>query len=431
MTNEKVVCLPDGWKSRALGEYARLVKGITYTSSQYCEPGKGAAFLTIKSIEKGGGYKTEGLKFYKGPIAKKQLLSKGDLLIANTDLTRDGDIVGCATVVPELPHEACTMSMDLSKVEVDPNEADIPFVGYLFSTETARKFMKDNASGSTVLHLKTSAVPSLRLPMPNSLGEQRRIAELLSTLDEQIEQTEALLEKLSSITEGAFDDLFGQAFKSALSRNSLRVGALKNNWERIPLALAAPKILDFRGRTPLKLGMMWGGGDIPALSANNVEMGRVNFQKESYLGSMALYKKWMTQGECEKDDVLMTLEAPLGNIALVPDEKPYILSQRVILLKPAKDLFINKYLYFYLRWRRFQALLLEESTGTTATGIQRKKLERLPVLLPPKDEDRRIVEILSTLLENSSVLTEKAEKLKLKKIGLMSDLLTGNTRFPS
>ena len=41
----------------------------------------------------------------------------------------------------------------------------------------------------------------------------------------------------------------------------------------------------------------------------------------------------MNKGECEVKDVIMTMEAPLGNIAQIPDEKKYILSQRVILLK--------------------------------------------------------------------------------------------------
>jgi len=198
----KLQSIPPGWARRNFGEVARLVKGITYTSDQYCEPGEGAAFLTIKSVAKNGGYKPEGIKYYSGPISVQQELKDGDLLIANTDLTRAGDIVGCPIVVPRLPNAAVTMSMDLSKIEVNVDLLDKRFLAYALMLDEARTFMKDNASGSTVLHLKTSKVPLLSLLVPESLEEQRSIAEVLSALDEQIEATQALIEKLTQRRKG-------------------------------------------------------------------------------------------------------------------------------------------------------------------------------------------------------------------------------------
>ena len=108
---------------------------------------------------------------------------------------------------------------------------------------------------------------------------------------------------------------------------------MRDSWKKEKLDDLISNYLDFRGKTPLKLGMNWGGGDIRALSANNVSKGKVDFEKECYYASEALYKKWMNKGDCEKGDVLLTMEAPLGNVAQIPDDKKYILSQRTILLK--------------------------------------------------------------------------------------------------
>ena len=55
-------------------------------------------------------------------------------------------------------------------------------------------------------------------------------------------------------------------------------------------------------------------------------MGRIDYDKGAYYGSDELYSKWMVQGECEPGDVLLTMEAPLGNVTQVPDSKKYILS---------------------------------------------------------------------------------------------------------
>ena len=111
-------------------------------------------------------------------------------------------------------------------------------------------------------------------------------------------------------------------------------GVVPTDWEVIPFLQAVRSYIDFRGRTPRKLGMSWGGGDVLALSANNVQMGQIDAEKEAYFGSDELYKRWMTQGDCEPGDVLLTMEAPLGNVAQIPDDKRYILSQRVLLIKP-------------------------------------------------------------------------------------------------
>ncbi len=156
-------------------------------------------------------------------------------------------------------------------------------------------------------------------------------------------------------------------------------GKFKRDWEEMPLEDTLAKLLDFRGRTPKKLGMNWGGGSIPALSANNVVMGGIDFSKETYLGSDELYDKWMTQGHTCKGDILLTLEAPLGNVARIPDGKRYLLSQRVVLLKPDSRKVNPDFLYHLLISDEFQRRLIKESTGTTATGIRQTYLRNIPV----------------------------------------------------
>jgi len=60
------------------------------------------------------------------------------------------------------------------------------------------------------------------------------------------------------------------------------LGRIPREWDHPPLIEVVAAVFDYRGRTPLKLGMEWGGGRIQALSANNVEMGRINWEKEAW-----------------------------------------------------------------------------------------------------------------------------------------------------
>jgi type I restriction enzyme S subunit len=243
-------------------------------------------------------------------------------------------------------------------------------------------------------------LPVMVVPLP----EQRRIAAILDTLDAAIQATEALLAKLKQAKAGLLHDLLtrgidehGRLRDPAAHPEQFKdspIGRIPREWEVLEISETIKSIIDFRGKTPLKIGMDWGGGNIPALSANNVEMGRINLKKETYYGSERLYAKWMTKGDTEYGDVVMTMEAPLGNVAQIPDDRKYILSQRVILFKLDDSIILDSLLRYQMMDQRFQMLLKRNATGTTATGIQQAKLVRLPIVVPPIHEQYAIAEVL-------------------------------------
>ncbi len=201
------------------------------------------------------------------------------------------------------------------------------------------------------------------------------------------------------------------------------IGVIPVDWDVSNFNGIVEKYIDYRGRTPKKLGMDWGGGDILALSANNVQMGKIDTDKEAYFGSFDLYKKWMVQGECEEGDVLLTMEAPLGNVAQIPDNRKYILSQRVLLIKPNKKITKN-YLAKLLISPHFQNELFKNASGSTAQGIQRQKLDNIEIFFPESiNEQNAIAAALSdidSLIEKTDSLIEKKKAIKQ---GVMQELL--------
>lgn len=207
------------------------------------------------------------------------------------------------------------------------------------------------------------------------------------------------------------------------------VGVIPEDWETDSMLRISRQIMDYRGRTPKKLGMDWGGGDIPALSAGNVKMGFIDFNAECYFGSEALYGRWMTRGDVAKDDILFTTEAPLGNVALVPDDRKYILSQRTILLQIHQERASSRFLFQTLLSDGFQRMLADYSSGSTAKGIQRKKFEQLCVANPPLPEQRAIAAALSDVDALLSGLERLIAKKRDLKQAAMQQLLTGQTRL--
>ncbi len=209
------------------------------------------------------------------------------------------------------------------------------------------------------------------------------------------------------------------------------VGVVPEDWGTDTLLRVSRQIMDYRGRTPKKLGMEWGGGEIPALSAGNVKKGFVDFSKECYLGSEELYSRWMTRGDVAKDDIIFTTEAPLGNVALVPDDRRYILSQRTVLLQVDPDRASSRFLFQVMLSGGFQRMLADYSSGSTAKGIQRKTFEQLCVALPPLPEQRAIATALSDVDALLGGLDRLIAKKRDVKQAAMQQLLTGKTRLPA
>lgn len=268
-----------------------------------------------------------------------------------------------------------------------------------------------------------------------SKDEQQEIAEILGTVDGAIEKTESLIAKYQQIKAGLMHDLFTRGVTADGKMRPPReqapelyhetpIGWIPKKWKVKRFTSAWQQVFDFRGRTPLKLGMQW-GGDIPALSAMNVKMGEVDLSQETNYGSPALYRRWMTSGNLQRGDVLMTMEAPLGNVAQVPDDKPYILSQRVIAIRFRESEVLNNFSAWLMRSRYFQREIARRSSGTTATGIQRAQLEQIEVAIPDLQEQELIATQLMQI--EAKLSNDSAELLKLRqlKTGLMHDLLTG------
>ena len=181
-------------------------------------------------------------------------------------------------------------------------------------------------------------------------------------------------------------------------------------------------VLDFRGRTPKKLGMDWGGGNIISLSANNVKNGYIDLEAEGNQGSEALYQKWMGDVNLEKGDIVFTMEAPLGKALIVPDSRKYILSQRVVAFKTKKHV-SNTFLIQLIWSDRFQQKINLLSTGSTAKGINQKTLKKVSVAIPENEkEQQKIADCLSSIDELVTAQSQKLEALKAHKKGLMQQL---------
>ncbi|MCJ2001556.1 restriction endonuclease subunit S [Lactococcus carnosus] len=187
-------------------------------------------------------------------------------------------------------------------------------------------------------------------------------------------------------------------------------------WEQRKFFESIASTIDFRGRTPKKLGMDWSDSGYLALSALNVKNGYIDPLADAHYGDEKLYRKWMSGRELKKGQVLFTTEAPMGNVAQVPDDNGYILSQRTVAFETKEDMMTNDFLAVLLKSPLVFNNLSALSSGGTAKGVSQKSLKGLSITVPLDiDEQQKIGSFFKQLDETIALHQRKLDKLKLLK----------------
>ena len=426
----------NGWKKTSFGEIATLVKGVSYASEDYCGPDQGAIFLTIKCVSKAGGFKPEGIKYFKGKVADSQELHAGDLLIANTDLTRAGDIVGAPIVVPSLNGETITMSMDLSKVVEDDRKIDRQFLYFMLMTDSVRRFMKDHSSGSTVLHLQTRAVPTLEIGIPNKKSEQAKIAEILSTVDRAIKQTEALIAKQQRIKTGLMQDLLTRGIDEHGNLRSEKTHHFKDSpTGRIPVEWAVrniESISDFVTSGARGWAKYYSDEGALFLRIGNLTRDHINMRFDDTIFVRPPAGAEGLRTSVAPSDVLISVTADLGLVGVIPEGfgEGYV-NQHIALVRISDPETEQRFIGWFLQSRAGQIQIEKHNESGAKAGLNLPTIGKLLVASPPPCEQRRIARVLDANANMMSRLQAELNKQSHLKASLMQDLLTGKCRVTS
>ena len=175
---------------------------------------------------------------------------------------------------------------------------------------------------------------------------------------------------------------------------------------------ATERLIDYRGKTPPKTD-----SGVRLVTAKVVKGGQIHDEPAEYIAA-AFYDEWMRRGLPQKLDVLLTTEAPLGEVAILRNDARIALAQRIILLRAKPGLLDPVYLFYALQSDFGQGELKARASGTTVLGIKQSELRKVRVPVFPLPIQQRIAGILSAydeLIENNQrrikILEEMARAL--------------------
>ena len=171
-----------------------------------------------------------------------------------------------------------------------------------------------------------------------------------------------------------------------------------SDWTFSPLEECLDALIDYRGKTPVKTS-----SGIPLITAKVIKGGRIETPTEFI--ALDNYDSWMRRGIPMEGDVVLTVEAPLGEVAQLGPEK-VALAQRVVTLRGKKGLLDNTYLLYLLQTEEMLDQLKARATGTTVVGIKQSELRKVQLSLPPVDQQVAAARILKALDDRITLLRE-------------------------
>lgn len=250
------------------------------------------------------------------------------------------------------------------------------------------------------------------IPVPPLLEQQRivdRIESLFAKLDEAKQKALATLDSFetrkAAILHKAFTGELTARWRQAKGK---KFSVTKHSLNEVF------NFIDYRGMTPDKTD-----SGVPLITAKNIKKGYIDYRVSEFI-SHDTYLQRQSRGIAHRDDLLITTEAPLGNVALA-DRDIYSTAQRVIVLQ-VRDEYVsdvyNKYVMYYMLNDEFQNCLESQKTGSTVAGIKAAKLKLISIELPDVVEQTEIVRILDDLLAKEQQAKEAAEKV-LEQIDLI------------
>ena len=299
---------------------------------------------------------------------------------------------------------------------------------FFYALKQWEPFLKGQTSGSGIPHIDKEIFGNLAIT-EFDLREQSKIAEVLSTVDRAIEETDALIAKQRRINTGLTQDLLTRGIDEHGNLRSVQTHKFKDSpLGRIPLEWAVSSI---GAEFDIQLGKMLSQASrqsrtpLPYLGNKNVQWDNVDLTN--------LERMDFDEGERKKfrlksGDILVCEGGDVGRTCVWREELEECFYQKAIhRLRPKRGYFPSLF-PTYMRWAVRNGLLSDFTSQSSIAHLTKEKLAGVPMCVPSESEQMRISGAMEAIDRGLAILRQQLAKLRALKDGLMQHLLTGNRR---
>lgn len=415
--------IPEDWEVKSFKDVGEYFKGAGISMKDITLSGfpcimYGDIYVKFDTFFKSCDYRIDAITAKKSVVAKP-----GDLLFTASGETAE-DIGRCVSYQGSEP---IYIGGDIIALRPS-SEYDSLFLSYVQNSDYLKKQKASFAQGYSVVHIGTSNLQKVKFACPNTLEEQRRIAEALSDMDSFITSLEKVIEKKKAIKQGTMRELLtGErrlpGFLCKRDYKQTEIGVIPTDWEVCLLGNVANI---FRGGSPrpiqkyitgLQDGINWIKiGDVKETSKY------ITSTEEKIIPSGVKYSR-----EVHAGDFILSNSMSFG--------RPYILAingcihDGWLTIQDYQNAYFKDFLYYLLSSENVFQQYVAMAAGSSVKNLNKEKVASLILPLPPLDEQRNIAKILSDMDSEIEALERKLDKYRAVKRGMTQELLTGKIRL--
>jgi len=404
--------IPEEWAIRKLGDerVARLMKaGGTplRTRKEYYENGN-IPFVRIEDITTAGKYlnKTELKITEKGLnnsstwlVPKKSILysmyaSYGEAVINTIPVATNQAIIAILR----------SENVDLEYLYYSLNQIKTSLYKYLRTT--------------TQKNLNAKIVKNLKIPIP-PLVEQRKIARILSCVDEAIQKTDEVLEKAEMLKRGLMQRLLTRGVGHTEFKET-KVGKIPAEWEAVRI-----KNVTLEHKQGFYTNQPYSQTGVKLVRISDLLSPELSYKTMPHLN---VDDKIFCQFKVYRGDFLIARSGAIGTYGIVTEDTPAIFGSYIIRFRLDSSRIDNRFFGYFYESDFAAGQLLRIRQGATNININAYNIKTMKIPLPPLSEQRKITSILSAVDMKRDYERRNKDRLVELKKGLMQVLLTGEVR---
>lgn len=303
-------------------------------------------------------------------------------------------------------------------MKVNEEKFDYKFLAYYLQNEHAKKhFDYQHKAHPSVIR------KSYNIAMPE-ISEQRDIAEIIGSIDEDIEKTQDVIKETEKLKKGLMQKLFTRGIGHKKFKKT-KLGVIPEEWE-IKKGEEISKLIT-KGASPKWQGFEYQDNGMIFVTSENVRDGLLDLSVTKFL-PMDFYHK-LKNSQLKNGDILINIVgASIGRSCIYTSDYEHAnINQAVCLFRLDKTI-NNNFVLQYLQSPHVISRLLGSQGGSARANLSLTDIRNFQFIIPSCTEQEKIAEILSAVDEKISVNKKLKSKLIQLKKGLMQDLLSGKVR---
>ena len=396
--------IPSDWNIMKLSEVAEIVMGQSPDSSSYNDTEDGVAFFQGKT--EFGRINPVVKKWCNNPTKISKPL---DILISVRAPVGDVNINNI---------EAC-IGRGLGAIRAT-SSSNYKYLYYAIQKYNNK--LKKASQGSTFEAINSNDLKGLKLPIPH-IDEQEKIALILSNVDEQIDNVDALIEKNKELKKGLMQTLLTKGIGHTKFKKT-EIGEIPEKWEVKNVSDVAEKVcVGFVG----SLNKYYTSSEkgIPMIRTTNLSQKGLLLKDLKYVTNEFHIKN--KKSIVKKNDILVARHGESGKACLVDcDIDANCLN--IVIIRPDTNTINPQYLKEIINSESVIKQVNNSIVGSVQNVVNTKTIAELKMAIPSIEEQEKIVLILSEVDDKIEEYENKKQKLEEIKKGLMQQLLTGKIR---